>query len=49
MSWISKVFKVLGKLTDILSKGRDAGLWTENPSVPGKLGKPHDPTFPDVK
>jgi hypothetical protein len=30
------VRKILGKLTDILIQGRQAGLWTENPTIPGK-------------
>lgn len=46
---LGKVVKVLGKITDVLIKGREAGLWTEKPNVPGKMGKPHDPSFPDIK
>ena len=29
MNWLSKVFGVLGKITDVLLKGRQAGLWSE--------------------
>lgn len=53
MGWLSKVLKVLGKLTDVLVKGRQAGLWDKGhgPNVgnPPSLGSPHDPGFPDVK
>jgi hypothetical protein len=31
---IGNVRKVLGKITDLLIKGRQAGLWTENNSIP---------------
>ena len=47
MSWLQKVLKVLGKVTDVLIRGRQAGLWTEkqtpgsSPSSP--LGSPHKP------
>ena len=33
---LGKVRKVLGKLTDLLIKGRQAGLWSEKPSVKEK-------------
>lgn len=39
-----KIRKILGKLTDWLTKGREYGLWSE-----GHKGKPHDPTFPKVR
>jgi hypothetical protein len=53
MNWISffgKARKVIGKITDILIRGREAGLWTEKPGV-GTInqGKPHDPSFPNVR
>ena len=41
---------ILGKLTDILTLGRAAGLWTEKQNTgPISIGNPHDPTFPDQK
>ena len=44
----SKIRKVLGFLTDILTSGRKAGLWSEGQKVDPK-GSPHNPVFPDVK
>lgn len=37
--------KVLGKLTDLLMMGRNAGLWTEKPGIGGASDKglPHQP------
>lgn len=47
----SKIRKILGVLTDLLTSGRKAGLWNEKPGIgkPPSLGSPHDPGFPDVK
>ena len=38
LSIIGTVRKVLGKLTDILIKGRQAGLWTEKDKLPEEKG-----------
>lgn len=46
---LGKIVKVIGKVTDVLIKGREAGLWTEKPGVTVGKGKPHDPSFPDIK
>lgn len=46
---LGKVVKVLGKITDVLIKGREAGLWTEKDGMRVDKGKPHDPSFPDIK
>lgn len=47
---VGKVRKVLGKITDLLLQGRQAGLWSEKPGVNTGVGnKPHDPTMPDLK
>lgn len=27
MGFLSKLFKIIGKITDVLIKGRQAGLW----------------------
>lgn len=46
MTLLGKVRKIIGKLTDILIQGRQAGLWTEKDGAkPGAA--PHDPTFPN--
>lgn len=45
---LGKLWKLIGKLTDILIQGRQAGLWTEKDGVrPGAA--PHDPSFPQGK
>lgn len=33
---VLKVRKLIGKLTDLLIKGRQAGLWNEKPGPRGK-------------
>lgn len=38
---IGKIFKILGKLTDLLLVGRKAGLWSKNPTI-GDSVKPKD-------
>lgn len=45
MGWWTVVKQVLGKLTDILTLGRVAGLWQEKPGIGGTAGKgaPHKP------
>ena len=35
-NWLGAVRKVLGKLTDVLTAGRAAGLWKKKPGVPDK-------------
>lgn len=49
ISVLGKLRKLVGKLTDILIRGREAGLWTKKPGVGSPGDKPHDPTFPDIK
>lgn len=49
MKWLSKVLKVIGKITDVLIKGREAGLWSEGQGPNVSKGKPNDPSFPDIK
>jgi hypothetical protein len=49
MGWLGKVLKVIGKITDVLIKGREAGLWTEKDGIRVDKGKPHDPTIPDTR
>jgi hypothetical protein len=34
MSWLLKIRKVLTIVTDLLLKGRQAGLWNEKPTIP---------------
>ena len=48
-SFLGKVRKILGKLTDWLGKGREAGLWDQKPGIEVSKGKPHDPTFPQTR
>jgi hypothetical protein len=46
----NKIRKILGMLTDILTSGRKAGLWSENQGPkPISSEKPHDPSFPNLK
>lgn len=40
--WLTTVRKVLGLLTDWLTAGRKAGLWSEKPGANPK-GTPHQP------
>ncbi len=49
MAILGKVIKVIGKITDVLIQGREAGLWTEKDGIKVDKGKPHDPSFPDIK
>ena len=35
---LGKARKILGKLTDLLLKGRQAGLWSEKDKIPTKRG-----------
>jgi hypothetical protein len=44
---LGKIVKVLGKITDVLIKGREFGLWSEKGGA--KVEKPHDPAGPDLK
>lgn len=45
----SKIKKILGILTDILTTGREAGLWSKKDGPTVTKGNPHDPGFPDLK
>ena len=44
-NWLGVVRKVLGKITDILTAGRAAGLWSEKQGIGGASdkGSPHRP------
>jgi hypothetical protein len=42
--WLGIVRVVLGKITDVLTLGRSAGLWTEKPGIgTDSKGAPHRP------
>lgn len=49
LKFLGKARKIVGKITDILIRGREAGLWTEKPGIGVDKGKPHDPSFPNIK
>lgn len=41
--WLIVARKVLGAITDVLTAGRSAGLWSEKQGGAAQMEKPHRP------